>query len=213
MLHKQRPPTVKIQVGEARPLTREDLNGLVAKRTEFGSNTQRLRESHHYVARLVALGQKDKAIAERTGYSANRVSQLRKSPAFQQLVSRYREMVDNEFVENVDEYMRLAVGNMIAAERHIADHISEADEANELIPIKTALAISRDAADRFGYGKKTTQVNVNVDFAARLEAARRRSQLKTIEVQPPPPTTPPPAVTSGVPVAPIRAPQPIRRRA
>jgi hypothetical protein len=37
------------------------------------------------------------------------------------------------------------------------------------------MAISRDAADRTGHGKVQTNMNVNVDFASKLEAARRRS--------------------------------------
>jgi hypothetical protein len=35
----------------------------------------------------------------------------------------------------------------------------------------------RDFNDRTGYGVKTTQVNVNVEIATRLEAARRRAGL------------------------------------
>ena len=89
----------------------------------------------------------------------------------QELVANYRAKVDEEFVEGADAFFTLATQNMIAAERHIADAIAEAEDAGELIPIRTALAISRDAADRFGYGKKTQNLNINVDFAAQLERA------------------------------------------
>jgi hypothetical protein len=34
--------------------------------------------------------------------------------------------------------------------------------------------------DRFGYGKRQTNVNVNVDFAKRLEAAITRSTRREI---------------------------------
>jgi hypothetical protein len=40
-------------------------------------------------------------------------------------------------------------------------------------------------ADRTGHGPRTTQVNVNVDLAARLEMARRRAGL--VPVEPPVP--------------------------
>ncbi len=159
---------------------------------------QKLRESHHQVARLVATGLRDVIIAERTGYTPTRIGQLKASPAFMQIVSGYKAMLDGEFVEEADAYFKLAFGNMIASERHIADHLAEADEMGELIPIKTALAISRDAADRFGYGKRQTNLNVNVDFAAKLEDAIRRSG-KLIDVAPG-------GTTITTPLAPAQAP-------
>lgn len=171
---------IKLRPDEGRPLTREDVAQLTQKRGTVSSIAVKLKESHHYVARLVAAGLTELDIAERTGYSGNRVHQLKLSPAFQELVAKYQGMVTAGMIEQIDEYQRLAFNNMIAAERHIADHIAEADEVGELIPIKTALSISRDAADRFGYGKKQTNVNVNVDFAAQLEATIRRSG-KTID--------------------------------
>ena len=167
---------MKLRVGKPRPLTRDDLKLLPQERATHAVGTpQKLRDSHHMVARLVAMGVRSKAITQQTGYSDLRIYQLKASPAFQQLVSRYKAMVDGEFIESADAYFDLAFGNMLAAERHIADHIAEADEMGELIPIKTALSISRDAADRFGYGKRQTNLNVNVDFAAKLEDAIRRS--------------------------------------
>ena len=60
--------------------------------------------------------------------------------------------------------------------RTIEDHFDSADEANELVPLPRALAVASDFADRIGIAKKSINMNVNVDFAAKLEAARRRSQ-------------------------------------
>ena len=178
-LKVQRPVTVKLRASEGRPLRREEVDQLSDKRTVVAF-PQKLRESHRYVAMLVAAGLNDLQIAERTGYSGNRVHQLKGAPAFQELVARLRHQVTDNMLESVDEYQRLAFGNMIRAERHIADALDEADEQGELIPIKTALAVSRDGADRFGYGKKNTNINVNVDFAAQLEAAIRRSGKDTV---------------------------------
>lgn len=172
---KGRLPDIKVRVGTPRPLTRDDLRLLPERRATTTSTPTKLRESHHQVARLVATGLRDRVISEQTGYTPTRIGQLRASPAFQQLVSTYKSMIDGEFVDEADAYFKTAFGNMITAERHIADHLADADEAGELIPIKTALAISRDAADRFGYGKRQTNLNVNVDFAAKLEDAIRRS--------------------------------------
>lgn len=161
--------------GEPRPLTREDLAMLVHGNRTMTAFPAKLRDSHHRIARLAAAGLRPGEIAQRCGYGRERVGQLLTNPAMEELVARYREKVDEAFAANQDEYYELATSNMLAAERHIADQIAEADEAGELLPIRTALAISRDAADRFGYGKRQTNVNVNVDFAAQLERAIQRS--------------------------------------
>jgi hypothetical protein len=184
-----------IPIGQPMALIAADLERLKSPRY-VASTPQRLRDSHHMIARLAATGLRPFKIAEATGYSRVRVQQLLDSPAMQELVSQYRAKVDDAFVENVDSYFELATSNMVAAERHIADAIAEADEAGELIPIRTALAISRDAADRFGYGKKTQNLNINVDFAAQLEKAIARSGKTINSVAEPAPRHLPAAQTS-----------------
>ena len=168
-----------IPIGQPTPLAAKDLERLKEPRY-VASTPQSLRDSHHMIARLAAMGLRPFQIAERTGYSRVRVQQLLDSPAMEELVAQYRRKVDEEFVEGADAFFSLATQNMLAAERHIADHIAELDQTGELLPVRTALAISRDAADRFGYGKKTQNLNINVDFAAQLERAIQRSG-KTIE--------------------------------
>ena len=172
-----------IPIGQPLPLVAADLEKLKAPRY-VASTPQRLRDSHHMIARLAAAGLRPGQIATQTGYSRERVTALLSSPAMDELVALYRLKVDEAFVENQDSYFTIATSNMLAAERHIADAIAEADEAGELIPIRTALAISRDAADRFGYGKKTQNLNINVDFAAQLERAIARSgkQIDSVPV-------------------------------
>jgi hypothetical protein len=146
----------------------------------------KLRASHHFVARLAAMGLRNTAIASQTGYSLSRISQLIRSPAFEELIARYRSEIDAAFKDNLDAYFELARSNMIAAERQIADRLDEADEAGETLPIRDLISISRDAADRFGYGKKKEIThNVNADFAARLEKAIKRStEAKVIDITP-----------------------------
>ena len=168
-----------IPIGQPTALIAADLERLKEPRY-VASTPQKLRDSHHMIARLAAMGLRGTKIAEQVGYSYQRVQALLASPAMDELVAKYRLKVDDEFVEQADSFFSLATSNMLAAERHIADAIAEADEAGELIPIRTALAISRDAADRFGYGKKTQNLNINVDFAAQLEKAIKRSG-KTID--------------------------------
>lgn len=176
MLTKRLP---KLRDFTVRELTRDELVRLQEPRAK-PNPIARLRDSHHRIARLFAMGLRMHEVVDRSGYTYTRVQQLDKDPAFRELVAHYRNLVNESFVASADEYHDLVTRNMIAAERHIADAIEELDEKDELLPIRTALAVSRDAADRMGYGKKQTNLNVNVDFAKNLEGMLRRSG-KTIE--------------------------------
>lgn len=168
------PTLVPVPIGQPQPLTVHDLSRLhEGNRTT--TSIKRLRASHHKIARLAAYGFDNKQIAAHTGYTRERVGQLLGSPAMKELVAVYAAQVEAQEREELDAYMSLKTSNMVAAERHIADHIAELDEAGELLPLKTALAISADGADRTGYGKKDTRVNVNVDMALALEKAIKRS--------------------------------------
>lgn len=176
-------PTLKpVPIGAPVPLRREDLE-LLHQGNRSQASIKRLRASHHKIARLAARGLDNKAIAAYTGYTRERVGQLVNSPAMRELIAVYAEKVQEKEDEALDAYIALKTENMMAAERHIHDHIAELDEAGELLPVKTALAISADGADRTGYGKRETRVNVNVDLAAALERAIKRSgkEIKTVQ--------------------------------
>lgn len=175
-----------VYITEVKELTVQDLERL--RKDRATALPQKLRDSHHMVARLAAAGLTRKEIAERTGYNYNRVCVLLGSPAMEDLVARYREKIDERFIASVDSYMEVATHNMLAAERHIADRIDSLDEAGELLGIREALAISRDAADRFGYGKRQTNLNINADFATALEKAIKRSGKSSILEGSPVPT-------------------------
>lgn len=161
------------KVTGVRDLRKEDLARLAEPR--HATTVKRLRDSHHHIARLFAAGLDMKQVAERTGKSYFSIRTLRKSPAFQQLLAEYQALATEAWAESVDSYFEIATANMVRAELQIADRLGEAEEAGETLPVRDLLAISRDAADRFGYGKRSTQVNVNADFAALLEKAIRRS--------------------------------------
>lgn len=165
---------IKPKLGPIRSLAREDLT-LLTERREPGAIITKLRDPHHRLARAVAAGLKHVEISSLLGVSANRISMLLKDPAFNDLVSKYRGQVDEAFIRQQDAFMETATSNMLKAENMIAEKLEAAEETGEFLPTRDLLAISRDAADRFGYGKKNTTLNVNADFAAILEAARRRS--------------------------------------
>lgn len=158
-----------------RDLVREDLAVLKERRAQIPAVT-RFRDSHHRLARLFASGMTIPQVHERCGYSLARVSTLHADPAFQELIAEYRKDVTKNWVDGIDEYYGLSVSNMIEAELQVEQHLAKARDENEPLPLKHLLAISRDAADRFGYGKKSSkEVNLNVDFADRLQKAIQRS--------------------------------------
>lgn len=159
---------------------------------------QQLRDSHHLVARLFAVGLRSDQVATLAGYSQVRVRQFHSDPAFQELVAEYRKQkpVQDAIYGPLDILTQIVTENTIKFARHIADRLAEADETGESLPFKEALAGFADGADRIGFGKQNTQVNVNVDFAAQLDKAiRRTAQVKEIEAKANQPTQPnPPAL-------------------
>jgi hypothetical protein len=164
-----------LRIGRPIPLTRDDLEALKEPGRYEARPLARLRNSHHTMARLAAAGLRHKDIAARTGYAYNRVIMLLNSPAMIELIASYRKQIDEAFIVEASSFYELAVENMVMAERMINDQLHEADEAEELPKIRELLAISRDGADRLGYPKANTNLNVNTDFAAMLEKAIARS--------------------------------------
>ena len=140
-----------------------------------------IRDSHHAIARHFASGAQLHVVAELTGYSIGRLSVLRSDPSMKDLIERYRAIITEEWREEQDVLAKYATKNMLKAERMISDKLDEADELGETLPMRELLAITSDRMDRFGYGKKTANLNVNVDFAAKLEAAIART--KRIEAE------------------------------
>jgi len=178
-----------LEIESIEPIKREDLHLLKDLRENVHPAAkgliQRLRDPHHMLARFIAMGLKTSEAARRAGYTQNRVTMLKESPAFQELIAHYRKQVQDGWKEEVDEYMELATSNMLKAERQLAEKLEQAEEDDTFLPTRDLIAISRDAADRFGYGKKTVNLNVNVDMAARLEnAIKRSSAAKVINATP-----------------------------
>jgi hypothetical protein len=146
----------------------------------------------------MAAGFRPEEVAWRSGYSIQRIGSLIHTPAFVELVAKYRDKVDAKFLESIDDFKELAIGNMIKAERMTAEKLEEHEEEGTYPPIRDLIAISRDAADRFGYGKHQTNVNVNVDYAAKLEQTIARSKGVTIEAERVPTLAPQPPTPAKV---------------
>jgi hypothetical protein len=185
------------EVSDLRVLTRADLAHLMEKRAP--TTLQVLRDTHHRIARAVAAGLNLKEVAEVTGRSYASVKILQQDPAFIELVAHYRGMITAEFVREADPVISYLRDNALKAQAMLSDKLDAAEAANEFLPTRDLLGIAELGLDRTGYGKVNKNVNVNVDFAASLEAARRRSasvrpiEASALRPQSPPTATPPPS--------------------
>ncbi len=211
-LHRGR-LAINPEVLECRPLTREDLAQLPELRAQSGPHTAgghvaRLRDPHHRLARLIAAGLRPDELVARSGYSAQRIVQLKANQTFQELIETYRGKVTAAFEREQETFIEIATKNMLTAERMLEEKLEIAEEEGTLPSIRELMSIRSDSADRLGYGKKNTTLNVNVDFAAKMEAAIQRTRsLRQIEAVPLPSTAQSPAVpdvpASSAPLAPL----------
>ena len=176
------------RVLSVRPLTRDDMACLRQGNGRVVPRTQVLRATHHRLARLDAAGLRNEEILRISGYSYNRLCTLRQDPAYRELVTNYKQKVDEAYVASLDEFYETSTSNMLRAERQIEEHLDKAEDNDELIPLKTLLAITSDRADRFGYPKKKElNSNVTVDFAKRIESRMALRQGTVIDAKPNPP--------------------------
>jgi hypothetical protein len=183
------------EISGIRVLARADLSALLEKRPP--TQLKAVTDKHHRIARAVAAGLSNLDVAAICGITANRVSMLKADPAFIELAAHYRGLVTADYVQATDSYLDVLLSNKLKAEVMIGDRLDEAIDSGETLPIRSLMDISRDAADRTGHGKVQTNMNVNVDFAAKLEAARRRSSQAR---GPAPPLAP---ENAGSPPAPV----------
>lgn len=172
-LQRGRSATAKTpQITNIRELSRSDLSHLTEKRAPTTIAT--IRDNHHRIARAIASGLSNVDVAACCGISVNRVSMLKSDPSVVELIAHYRGVITAEWAQQdtVIEFMR---SNALKAQAMISDKLDEAAEKNEFLPTRDLLGIAELGLDRTGYGKVNKNVNVNVDFAARLEAARNRA--------------------------------------
>jgi len=141
----------------ARELVEEDLilgEALPKRQPEGAALLKKIRGSHHEAARLVALGKDNAEISLITGYTPQRVVQLRHDPAFQELIAHYTGQVEELYF---DTHKRLA-GFTNDAMEVLHERLIEAPEKIKTSDLKDLLTLG---LDRTGFGPKST-VNTNI---------------------------------------------------
>jgi hypothetical protein len=123
-----------------RPLNEADRElALTVERHSKPPEIKRLSDRHHALARLLASGTPEGEAAMILNYDVSRVSILKNSPAFQELLRLYRREVDQQFATTLDHM----AGMTRDALMELRDRIEEEPEKfsnNELLRIVTEMA-------------------------------------------------------------------------
>ena len=168
----------EVKLLEVRSLTPADLD-LLRQKTTAKFPVKTLKDRHHHMAFLVALGKSNYEIAAECRCSPSRVAQHKAAPAFQDLVAKYRKELEAARIAALQDFGAASTRNMELAEGLLTRELEAAVEGTAQTPSLPVLnRIATDRMDRFGYPKKTLtdSRNINLNFAANLEAAIARSR-------------------------------------
>ena len=169
-----------------RELTAEDLYRLVTepKQAVALAPLQRLRASHHAIARYLASGKSAKETAILVGCTAQRVSDLTRDPSFNHLLDYYREQINESGIQDAE---RIQTKLRIAAETAldlVQDRLDD-EMKNKEIPIGELRQIGSFGFDRTVAPPKVAVSNVappvNVTFNMGPRDIRQKDQSKTID--------------------------------
>lgn len=153
-----------------RELTPDDLELLAEARDIEPAPLKKVTERHHALARALASGMSEGEAAALTGYDRSRVSILKASPAFRELLDLYRDRADAEFAEMHSTLAGLSKD----AALELRDRLENNPED---LTVGQLLQTLQLAADRTGFGPTSKQeTTVTLDLGARLEAARKRAR-------------------------------------
>lgn len=139
---------------------------------------QRIKERHRLLAKFVAAGLTRNEVAARMDMTPERVGQLMLDPAMQNLIVQLREhphVMEMTGMDEIATLRSLSMQNALRAALAMQDTLNYYEDADEKVPVRESAKIFELSADRIGFGKHTTNINVNVDFAAQLDRAIDRS--------------------------------------
>lgn len=169
----------KIDAKVVRELDATDLACLGAEKGSTSSPLKRISERHHALARNLASGMPEGEAAIVCGYDLSRVSILKSDPTFKELLTFYRKDVQNAYRGMHDRLFGVSMDALDELSNRLED-------TPDTLSVGQLIELTKMGADRTGFGPQSSQtnVNVNVDLAGRLEAARKRvaeRQTRTIE--------------------------------
>jgi hypothetical protein len=128
---------------------------------------QRIRNTHHMLARLLAEGKKPTDISMITGFSPGRISSLQSDPMFVELMAYYSAQVESQYL---DVHARLADLGVTSLEE-LRERIEETPEkfsVRELLEIMKETLDRSAAPSKGGGGGKT---NIEIKFVGAAASA------------------------------------------
>ena len=162
-----------------RSLTEADVALLATERGIQPSSIKKLTDSHHALARCLAAGMSNAEASSITGYTPSRISVLRDSPLFVELVEHYKKNAESSLAD--------FQGRMLSVGLTALDELKDRLETEpEKIGTATIIEAVKALADRTGHGAQTksTNVNISVSLASRVAEGRRRAQELSTRVSP-----------------------------
>ncbi len=153
-----------------RDLREGDFVLLATNRSVVPIDIKRVSERHHALARLLASGVSVSEAAAILGYTVSRVSVLKQSPAFQELLALYKDTKLQEFADVAAHMAGLSKDALLEIRERL-------EEKPEDFTLKDLRETATMALDRTGHGPTASQINVNIsaDMGDRLEKARTRA--------------------------------------
>lgn len=160
-----------------RELGVEDFAMLSEEKGSAAPPLKRLSDRHHALARHIAAGVGPGEAALICGYDISRVSILQADPTFAELVLFYKDMKDREFRDVQGKLAGIASDALDELQTRIEDE-------PEKLTVTQLMALVTMGTDRTGNGPQssTTNLNVNVGVASRLEEARKRVAERRTQV-------------------------------
>lgn len=160
---------------QVRELDEGDIALLQEGRGSVAPPLKRLSERHHALARCLVGGMSEGDAAITCGYVLSRVSILKADPAFKELLSFYAKDANSKYLDMHGVLAGLSLDAAMELRGRLEDDMG-ADEKK--ISVGQLVELTKLGADRTGFGPQSSQLNVNVDLAGRLQAARERVALR-----------------------------------
>ena len=141
-----------------RDLTAADIQALNGPRgANLPRQIQKIRSSHHALARCLASGMKPHEASQITGYTQNRICLLQQDPTFQALLADYQVEAREIFADLNERMNNLSLD----AIEELHERLQDAPEA---FSIAMLLDVVKAFADRTGHGPGQ-EVKLTVDQA------------------------------------------------
>lgn len=153
-------PAKPLEAEIVRPLEIADLElAAVTERRSAPPPLKRITDRHHALARLLAAGTPEGEAALILNYDPSRISILKNSPAFQELLALYRAEVDREFATTLDHMAGLSRDALLELRERL-------EEDPDKFSNRELLSITTDLIDRADLDEGTSKLPTRIELVA-----------------------------------------------